>query len=235
MLSLHRAIGVAVALFLLLLSTTGVLINHSAQLKLSEHYVNWPWLMQQYGIGAIEADASYLIDDKVISQFGTQLFVDATPVTHIQRPLLGGIVLEDIMVLATDDALILLSREGEFVERLGGEAGIPTELQNIGVYHGDPVLQAKNGMWRSNFLLDEWEAISLDGVSWNHPYPIPDTMIDELKAYFYGQGISVQQLLLDIHNGRILGDIGVWLIDVIAIFMVVLSFTGLWMWGWRRR
>lgn len=224
-----------VTVTILLSALTGVLINHASQLKLNERHVNWPWLMAHYGIGNIKADASYLIDNKVFSQFESQLFIDAAPVTHIYRPLLGGIALEDLIVLATDDALILLTREGEFVERLGSEAGIPSGIQNIGIYHGDPVIQARNGMWRSNFLLDQWESISLQGVSWNHPYPIPDQVMIKLQQYFYGKGISVQQLLVDIHNGRILGNIGVWLVDVIAVLMVILSFTGLWMWGWRRR
>lgn len=235
MLNLHRGIGVTVAVFLLLFATTGVLINHSAALKLDQRYVSWGWLMSHYGIGEVNADASYLIENKVISQFDTQLFVDAAPVTHIQRPLLGGIALEDVIVLATDDALILLSREGEFVERLGGEMGIPAGIQNIGIYHGEPILQTQNGMWRSNFMLDQWESISLQGVSWSSRYPIPADVAEQLKQYFYGKGISIQQLLIDIHNGHILGEFGVWLVDLIALFLVVMSLTGLYMWTWRRR
>lgn len=189
--------------------------------------------MSHYGIGEAKPDAVFLVDNKILSQFDTQLFVDEHPVSHIHRPLVGGIALEDLMVLATDNALVLLTREGEFIERMGAEADVPGPIQNIGTYHGEPVVQARNGMWRSNFMLDKWEPISLEGVSWSMPYPLPDAVAANLQQFFYGKGVSVEQLLIDIHNGRILGGFGVLLVDILGILLVVLSFTGLWMWGRR--
>ena len=62
---------------------------------------------------------------------------------------------------------------------------------------------------------------------------MPDSVAEELKTFFYGKGVTVEQLLIDIHNGRILGTAGIWLIDILGILLVVLSFTGLWMWGRR--
>ncbi len=231
--SFHRVIGVVLASFLLMFAITGVALNHSSELKLDKRYVNWDWLMSQYGLGQVSPDISFLIDNKIFSQFGNQLFLDATPLTHIERPLLGGIALEDIIVLATDDALILLTREGEFIERMGAEAGVPAPIQNIGLYHGEPVLQTRQAMWRSNFMLDKWEPISLQGVSWSIAHPLPNSVYNELKQFFYGKGISVQQLLIDIHNGHILGSVGIWLVDFLGLLIVFLSLSGLWMWGRR--
>lgn len=222
-----------VALLLLSHVLTGIAANHASFFKLEQRYISWSWLMSHYGIGEAEPDVVFLVDNKILSQFDTQLFVDAEPTTHIHRPLVGGIVLDDLMVLATDNALLLLTREGEFVERMGAEAGIPAPIQNIGVYHGEPVLQARNGMWRSNFMLDKWEPISLQGVSWSKPHPLPDAVARDLQQFFYGQGVSVEQLLIDIHNGRILGYFGVMLVDLMGLLLVALSFTGLWMWGKR--
>jgi len=231
--SFHRVIGAILASFLLMFAITGIALNHSSQLELDKRYVSWDWLMSQYGIGEVKPDAAFLIDNKIFSQFGNQLFLDATPLIHIERPLLGGIALEDIIVLTTDDGLILLTREGEFIEKMGAEAGIPAPIQNIGLYHGEPVLQTRQSMWRSNFMLDKWEPISLQGVSWSMPHPLPQSVNTELKQFFYGKGISIQQLLLDIHNGHILGPLGIWLIDVLSVLIIFLSLSGLWMWGRR--
>ena len=231
--SFHRVIGAILASFLLMFAITGIALNHSIQLKLDKRYVSWDWLMSQYGIGEVKPDAAFLIDNKIFSQFGNQLFLDATPLIHTERPLLGGITLEDLIVLTTDDALILLTREGEFIEKMGAEAGIPAPIQNIGLYHGEPVLQTRQSMWRSNFMLDKWEPISLQGVSWSMPHPLPQSVNTELKQFFYGKGISIQQLLLDIHNGHILGPIGIWLIDALSVLIIFLSLSGLWMWGRR--
>jgi len=209
------------------------MLNHSKGLDLEQRYISSNWLMSHYGIGSAEADVSFLVDNKIISQFDTQLFVDAEPIMHVDRPLVGAIMLDALIVLATDQALILLSPEGEYVETMGAEAGVPAPIQNIGTYHGEPVLQARSGMWRSNFMLDIWEPMSLQGVSWSRPHPMPDSVAEELKTFFYGKGVTVEQLLIDIHNGRILGTAGIWLIDILGILLVVLSFTGLWMWGRR--
>lgn len=126
------------ACLILLQLVAGLLLNHSKQLELGQRYLTWEWLMTHYGMGLKEADAAFLVDDKILSQFDTQLFVDASPVTHLERSLLGAIALEDVIVLATDQALILLNREGEYLDTLHAQAGIPAPIQNIGTYMGSP-------------------------------------------------------------------------------------------------
>lgn len=233
--SLHRSMGAAIALFVLLLSITGILLNHSNDFKLDKHYLTWPWLLKHYGVSNVQADTVYLLDKFVISQFGSEIFVDAKPVTSVQRPLLGGIALDEIMVLATDDALILLNSDGEFIERMGGAAGVPPMIQNIGLFHGNPVIQTREGMWRSDFMLDKWEEISLQGIGWSVPSLMPDSIQNELVNYFHGEGVTVEHFLLDVHNGRILGSLGVWLLDLLGILLTFLSLTGIWMWLRRIR
>jgi hypothetical protein len=209
----------------------GLLLNHSKQLHLDQHHLSWDGLRSFYGISEKTPDAVFLIDNKIISQFGSQLFVDATPVTTVQRPLKGAIMLDEVIVLATDQALILLSLQGEFLDRLHAESGIPAPIQNIGLYHGEPVIQARNGMWRSDFLLDSWEPVSLLGVSWSKSYPMPEQLARELESYFYGKGIPVRQLLTDFRSGQLLGPVGIWLNDVLAVLLLLLFFTGFWVWG----
>lgn len=232
--SLHRSVGIVVFLFVILLSVTGILLNHTTELKLDKRFVSSPWLLSHYGLDTVQADAVFLLEKRVISQFGDQLFVDATPVTNLYRPLLGGIVLDEIYVLATDDALILLNPDGEFIERMSGESGVPPMIQNIGLFHGDPVLQTREGMWRSDFLLEEWESISLQGVGWSVQEPMPESVEKQLATYFHGFGVSIEQVILDIHNGRIISKFGVWVLDLIAVLMIVLSISGFWLWFRRR-
>jgi hypothetical protein len=227
---LHRTVGATIALFVLLLSITGILLNHSSDLKLDKYYLTWPWLLNHYGVGNVQVDAVYLLDQFVISQIGTEIFVDANPVTRIQRPLLGGVVLDEVIVLVTDDALILLNSDGDFIERMGAATGVPPMIQNIGLFHGDPVIQTREGMWRSDFMLDKWELISLQGISWSLPSPMPKSTQSDLTQYFHGEGVTAENFLLDVHNGRIFRPIGVWLLDILGILLTFLSLTGIWMW-----
>ncbi|OUR73510.1 peptidase [Methylophaga sp. 42_8_T64] len=232
--SVHRSMGAIVAVFVMMLAVTGVLLNHTVDFKLDQRYLTWDWLLEHYGVANVEPDAVFLLDQHVISQFDTQVFVDAKPVTHVQRALLGGVVLDDLIVIATDDALILLSPEGEFIERMGSAAGVPAMIQNIGLFHGDPVIQTRDGMFRSDFLLEQWERISLVGIGWSTPQPMPDSVEIELAEYFHGKGITVERLILDIHNGHIVERYGIWILDILALMMIVISLTGLWMWGRQR-
>ncbi len=232
--SLHRSVGIVVFLFVIILSVTGILLNHTSDFKLDQRYLSKPWLLEHYGLNRVDADAVFLLDQRVISQFGDQVFVDAKPVTNVYRPLLGGVVLDEIYVLATDDALILLNPDGEFIERMGAESGVPPVIQNIGLFHGDPVLQTRDGMWRGGFLLDDWERISLQGVGWSVPEPMPASVEKQLATYFHGFGVTVEQVILDIHNGRIITRFGVWLLDAVGILMVLLSLTGFLLWFRKR-
>ncbi|MDH5358087.1 MAG: PepSY domain-containing protein [Gammaproteobacteria bacterium] len=228
--SLYHSLGIIVALFTLLLATTGSLLNHTTEFELDKRYLTWDWILKYYNMDNVQADAVYLLDQNVVSQFGSQVFIDATPVTQAHRPLLGGIVLDDLIVLATDDALLLFSPEGEFIERMGASAGVPPAIQNIGLFHGEPVIQSHSGMWRSDFLLESWEQISLQGVGWSVPQPMPDSVEKQLAEYFHGKGISIERFILDLHNGHIFGKYGVWLLDALALLLVALSLTGLWLW-----
>lgn len=227
---LHRTIGPIIALLVLLLSVTGILLNHSLDLTLDKRYLTWNWLLEHYNIASVDPDVTYLLGRKTISQFGSEVFVDAKPVAHINRPLLGGIMLDDLMVLATDDALILFNHDAEFIERMGAAAGVPPNIQNIGLFHGEPVVQTRYGLWRSDFLLDQWQRISLQGVGWSIPLNMPDSVAAELASYFHGKGISVEQFILDLHNGRIIKIAGTYLLDLIAVLLIILSLTGLWIW-----
>jgi hypothetical protein len=233
--SLHRSVASVVFVFVIILSVTGILLNHTSELKLDQRYLRMPWLLEHYEINQVKPDAVFLLDGKVFSQFGDQLFVDAVPVSHIYRPLLGGVVIDEIYILATDDALILLNPDGEFVERMGAESGVPPMIQNIGLFHGDPVLQTRDGMWLSDFLLDSWELVSLEGVGWSVPEPMPDSVEKDLVTYFHGYGVTFEQVVLDIHNGRIIKKFGVWVLDAVGVLMILLSLSGLWLWFCKRK
>jgi hypothetical protein len=222
--------GAVVAMFVLLLASTGILLNHTSDFKLDQYHLTWPWLLKHYGMDTVEVDEAYLLGDKVITQVNEQIFIGGKPVVESYKTLIGGIVLDDITVLATADELILLSPNDEFIEKLSASVGIPPQIQNIGLHHGLPILQTRQGMWRGDYILEDWQNISLQGVSWSRPVPAPEQAQQQLARYFHGQGITVERFVLDLHNGRILSAVGIWLLDILAVLLIVLSLSGLWIW-----
>jgi|TARA_B110000908_G_C10111595_1_gene383330 hypothetical protein len=228
--SWHRTIGALAALFLLILAITGIILNHTLDFKLDERHLNWPWILEHYGVSDVKADHVYWLDGNVLSQIDDQLFVDANPVAKSREPIVGGIHLDEMTVIASEDALILLSEDGEYIETMSSGVGIPSDIQRIGLHNGLPILQTRNGMWRSDFIMEEWKQTNLEGVSWSILTEMPDSVINDLAAYFHGKGITIERFVLDIHNGHILGALGKWILDFFGFLMVLLSLSGLWMW-----
>ena len=67
----HRRLGLTAALFVLLLATTGLALNHTDGLRLDERYVGAGWLLRWYGIeeamiDMIESSRAYESNIKMI-------------------------------------------------------------------------------------------------------------------------------------------------------------------------
>ena len=58
---------------------------------------------------------------------------------------------------------------------------------------------------------------------------------DHDNEYFLGKGVSLEQFFLDLHNGNIIKGFGKWLLDIIAIFLLLISISGVWIWLRKKR
>ena len=227
---LHRIIGALVALFVIVLSVTGIMLNHSQSLGLDKRNVSNPWVLSQYQLSNIQFDSAYPVGRKLVSQFGKYLFVNTQQVGESNLPLMGAMRTDAMLVLAFRDRILLLTSAGEQIEWLGAAAGVPAGIQKLGEYHGEPVLQTAAGMWRSDDLLDQWEKLELQGVRWINKAQMNAASQAKIKQQFRGASVPAEQLVLDVHNGRILGGMGGVLLDLVAIMLLLLAFSGLWMW-----
>ncbi|MCX4190547.1 peptidase [Methylophaga sp. OBS3] len=224
---LVRLLQVLIAIAVLFWLGSAILLNHEKTLGLDKMKVSSTWLKKHYQIGELQSDQAFILEGHVIVAVEQQLYINAKPLMSLPRPLIGAVALEHILALATDDALILISKDGEYIDTLGAAAGIPPEIQNIGVHYNEPVLQTRNGMWRGNFLLDRWELMSLQGVSWSQPETMPAASRKAMEVQLYGDGVSVGQILRDMHNGDLLGYLGPWLLDIWLIVLLVLALRGI--------
>ncbi len=224
---LLRLLQILLVILSLLWLGSAVLLNHDKSLGLDKLKVNSSWLKRHYQIGELQSDQAFLLEGHVIVAVEQQLYVNAEPLLSLPRPLIGAVALENVLVLATDDALILLSKDGEYVDTLGAAAGIPPQIQNIGVYYNEPVLQTRNGMWRGTFLLDSWELMSLQGVSWSQAESMPTASRKAMEVQLYGDGVSVSQLLRDLHIGRLFDGLSRGLLDIWLIVLLMLAIRGI--------
>ena len=56
-----------------------------------------------------------------------------------------------------------------------------------------------------------------------------------IKQYFVGNGISLEQIILDFHSGAIFKKEGKLFFDLISLLLIFLSVSGIWIWFIKRK
>jgi len=229
----HRWLGVAASLFVLLLSVTGVLLNHSVEWKLDRRYVQWDWLLDAYGIRVPEPSAAYSDGNHYATLLGGHLFFDDQEVARDVDGLTGMVIPGDVAIIATTDGLLLVTQRGEFVERidLGGSLSAP--IERIGRANGRLVVGTAGALYLADADITgvgPAGAEQVPGISWATPADAPPELERRLGSLYRGQGLTVERLLMDLHSGRVIARAGPLILDLVALGLVLLSVSGLVFW-----
>ena len=227
----HRYAGVTAALFVILLAGTGLLLNHTDDLRLDQRHVQNDWLLDHYGIRAPAEVPAFLAGGHWASQWGERLFLDGRDLGTTNRRLLGGVSYGGMIVLALEGEIRLLTPEGETVERLGGADGVPAGLSAIGITdEGKLAVTAAHGIYTTDEDLLIWQDDPDAITVWSHPSPLPADRYRRLLRLYRGKGLSLERVVLDVHSGRIAGAAGVIVMDVAAGLLLFLASSGVWIW-----
>ena len=231
----HRWIGLLSAVFVILLALTGLALNHTEELALDSAHVQSPALLDWYGIRAPTEITAFSAGGVTVSRVGSRIYADSKEVAIIEPPLLGAVYFSDLLILATADKLLLLTREGELVEEMGAAAGIPADIKTIGITRDERLaIGTANGFHLADSELLAWQATSRPDAHWSEPVTLDPALVTALQASYRGNGLPVERVILDLHSGRILGPWGVYLMDGAAIVFLLLACSGIWLWGKRR-
>lgn len=236
----HRRIGLTAAVFALLLSITGVLVNHTEALSLDSKYVKSGLLLDWYGIKAPISPRSFKAGGHWVSQLGERLYFDGHELTErleTDGDLVGAVELTDGIAVASGGHLILLGLTGELIEIMGGAEGVPAGMRAIGLSEeGRLVVRASQGDYFADEDLSRWEErqegekFAKADALWSRPSALPENLYHRMADAYRGKVISVERLLLDLHSGRIGGFVGVLVIDFMAFLIVLLTLSGVWIW-----
>lgn len=234
----HRRIGLVAMLLLVILAITGIMLNHTESLRLDEKRVNSDWLFNWYGMTPEGEPVSYQAGSDWVSQWGEQLFFNDRLLTKQSESLQGAIEVDDIRVIVLQSQVLLVDEAGELIERMAISA--KTHLRRIG--RSDQQIIVDNGeqTYIADTQLTSWKATQLPKhimgtISWATPVQIDTSLRDELLQTMRGDGLSLEQVILDLHSGRLLHPTwGVLIMDASAVMMMLLGFSGLWIW-WSRK
>ena len=230
----HRVLGLTSAVFVLMLAVTGILINHSADLRLEKRHVSATWLLNRYGIEMPVANEAFRVSENWVSRIDKQLYFNERQVIATDEPLLGAVQQNNLTAVASASRLLLIGTNGELLESIGREHGLPAVLQQIGMQNGQIVLAARDGHYRVDLENLRWMKQKEKNISWSEPTPPPQTLQTALGAQARNKMLTVEQVVRDAHSGRIVGAWGVWFMDAVALLFVALTVTGIWMW-WRAK
>jgi len=234
----HRYMGITAGLFVLLVAGTGILLNHTDQLQLDQSHVRSAWVLDWYGIKAPDAMTSFAIDGHHITQMGVHLYLEDREISGEFRKLQGAARIDDTLVVAVDDRLLLLSTDGELVDAMDAGEGIPAGIQSVGRDgQGRLVLKTAVDAYTTDTQFLRWSHWQGDAatVTWATPAPVDPGLKQTLQAHYRSEILPLERVLLDLHSGRFFGRFGPWVIDAAATLLAMLSLSGAYMWFRRRR
>lgn len=227
----HRRLGAALGLVAILFALTGILLNHASDLRLNHYLVQNPWLLDWYDI-ELPKPVAFAVGENWLSHWGgNQLYFQEREVTYCETPMTGAVQWQQQIVVACSDGLVILSADGQFIERVGAIYQLPMPVTGLNV---DRALYIRTPT--TTYLADleelSWTPVEI-ALPERAPASLPAGLEAVLRARVAGAELTAERVLADIHSGRILGVLGVWLADIAALGIVFLGASGLWMW-WRQ-
>ncbi len=232
----HRRLGIAAAVFVILLVASGVALNHTDSLGLNKTHVQTPLLLELYNVAPASEPVGFAVGGHTVTRLGERIFWDDTAMAQATGRLAGAVRQGRLVVVALDGRLLLLTDEGEVVERLGDAAGVPEAVERIGLDpDGRVAVAGSRGLERVDLDTLRWQPAPGVAVDWAKPQPLPERQRERLLAQYRAAALSLEKVILDVHSGRILGAWGPWLVDAAAALFLVLAVSGLWLWSRTRR
>lgn len=229
--------GVTAALFTVLIAVTGLLLNHTEDFQFDSHYVHNDWLLDWYGIRAPDTLLSFSAHDQQVTLMGEHLYLSQREIDGEYSHLVGAAYLDNLFVIAINDAVLLLTDQGEIVERLRSEDGLPAGIRRIGTDKtGRPVVENSLGYYQADKNLLRWRRWEQDpdSAQWARPTTPGADLAHALRQHYRGEVLPVERVLLDLHSGRFFGSAGPWLFDIAALLLILLSLTGTFIWLQRK-
>ena len=230
---LHRYIGLGICIFLVHLAITGIFLNHSIGLRLDKTFITWPWLLNQYNLSVPEPANIFTIGKNNFSTIDGEVFFNDKPIFLAEEDLLGVSQNQDTFILASSSIITVISKEGYIINK---ENVLPFTVKNIGINENEVVINdSEDKIWSSESINGVWELTENRTVQWSMEGSITPINQEKIRKYFVGDGVSLEQVILDFHSGAIFQKAGKLFFDIISILLIILSFTGIWLWTIKRK
>ena len=217
----HRWIGLIASVWLLLLASTGFLLQHSQQWHLDKSYINNAAVLKIYGIG--EQFIAFKHNNQQLIQLDKQLIQNNTTTVKLNENINSAIYLQNLWVIATDTQIIWLDEKGQILQSLDQLDGIHLPISKIGSSNQELIYNSNNNNY--NIESELIDPNSLTSIQWSQPETNKNLKQKaiELTSTNY---LTTEQFIFDIHAGITTPSL---LNDIAAISLIILSLSGIFL------
>lgn len=229
----HARLGLTGALFFIVLVVTGTALNHTERLGLAHTAIQSEALNRWYGLPM----------PRILAAYPDAAFV-ATPEAWLYQghklpegggAVVGVVALPDMLAVATAQSLVLYTRAGERIDTLRSSALPQLPLTALGGAGNALVIKTPGGLFSSTDGI-AWQEFQSGNMTWSQAGEPNAGLTAPLNQQLV-PSLPLERILLDLHSGRLLGHYGPYLMDIAAVFLLMLSLSGIWIqWrSWRQK
>ena len=226
----HRVLGIVSTLIVLITIITGLILNHSDAFDLSEKRLRNAVIRSLYGYRDPDIRAAYQTARGWITQLHVRVFLGSDEIMQREALLVGALEIQGSLLVAFADGIVEFNQGLDVVERYGSLDGLKSPLRLIGLLDGALHIYTDAGLFEFEPATGAFKTADADAEpKWLTSDVLPPALRDALVINYGGPGVSYEQLLLDLHSGRLFGLAGVIIVDAAGICLLLLAVTGIYL------
>lgn len=230
---LHRSLAWVMAFGLVYLTLSGVLLNHSKALDLPNIDIKNPLLLKWYGQSAPVISQSFSVNQHWITRINQNLYWDDKTLP-LQGEIYQILPHESFLFIKQARQVAFLSSVGELIDLIP----LPEDTQKqsgsrLFVNQQQINLVINQQVWSLNaeyseFVLnpDYQVPVFKMAIGEQANNPLPEALKTKLLA-LVPSGLTLEKIVLELHNGYFLGPIGPWLLDLFALLILITIISGI--------
>jgi uncharacterized iron-regulated membrane protein len=232
----HRKLGIIAAFFIVFLSISGVALNHTTTLSLAHQPITNTWLLDHYGIAPPTDVRSYQHKNNTLQVTNNHLWLNDSLLLESASELVAATFISSTQnthtILAVSSSQIyLFNQQGDLIDQLGEESGIPNNINAFNVDNNNVTVRTPMGYFQTNTDFFEWQKITfIVEPEWLKPVEVSEYTKAKAKLLYRSQFLTLERIILDAHSGRIFGLFGVLFMDAVAVLLILLSISGVYIW-----
>lgn len=229
----HRKLGIFAAFFLIFLSLSGIALNHTDSLSLAHSPIKNTWLLDYYGISSPN-DIRFYVDNRLVVT-DNLVWLDEALLFESASYIVGAVELtmssESVVAVVSREQLSIFSQNGELIDQLGEESGFPINANAVTLINDMVVIKSTLGILQYHSDNFSWQAaLPVEGSEWQSSNKASQQETFQAKLNYRAQYLTLERIIVDAHSGRIFGFLGVLVMDIVAVLLILLSLSGVYIW-----